>query len=400
MSAPELPESFAAPSSGGVDLLVVAGEHSGDQHAAIVVANLRKAKPGLRVACLGGPALDKAGAQLLHDMTGFSAVGFVEVVVNYPYYKKLFDRTLSWIREYKPRAICLVDYPGFNLRLADALKKEGLSRAGGGNIAVYFYISPQIWAWKSGRRHKMAESLDSLGVILPFETECYKDTKLPVRFVGHPFVAPGHKAPVKFDRDAPVLLLPGSRPKPVRKIFPTLLRSWAAYRKSNPDARAIVIHPGEPVRGVLHGIMAEMPEEARGVDLVAGAGHTGEPVRACATLTSSGTMSLAVALAGIPGAVVYKANPITWWIGKKFIGDRIKFLGIANILLGRPAWPEFLQDSADPEKLAARLAACVSDPTVIAAAQNDADELFRLLGGDSGASDAPTPEAWLAEALG
>lgn len=399
MSAPTLPASFDSPNTGGVDLLVVAGEHSGDQHAALVVKALRKTKPGLRVAALGGPALDNAGAQLLHDMTGFSAVGFVEVVVNYPYYKKLFDRTLSWIREYKPRAICLVDYPGFNLRLADALKKEGLSRAGGGSIAVYFYISPQIWAWKGGRRHKMAETLDSLGVILPFEVACYKDTKLPVRFVGHPFVAPDHKAPVKFDRTAPVLLLPGSRPKPVRKIFPTLLRAWAEYRKQNPDARAIVIHPGEPVRGVLHEILCEYPDEARGVDLVAGAGHTGEPVRACATLTSSGTMSLAVALAGIPGAVVYKANPVTWFIGKRFIGDRIKFLGLANILLDRPAWPEFLQDAADPDLLAARLTACVSDPAVIAAAQADAASLFSTLGGDAGTADTPTPEAWLGEAL-
>ena len=345
------------------------------------MSDLRKLRPGLRVAALGGPALAKAGVQVIHDMTGFSAVGFVEVVANYGFYKRLFDRILSWIREYKPKAICLVDYPGFNLRLADALKKEGLSRAGGGNIAIYFYISPQIWAWKGGRRHRMAETLDSLGVIFPFETECYRDTKLSVSFVGHPFVTEDHASPVKFDRDAPVLLLPGSRPKAVRKIFPALLRAWAEFRKANPKARAVVIHPGEPVRGVLHGLMTEWPEAARGVDLVAGGG---EPVRACATLTSSGTMSLAVALAGIPGAVVYRANPITWWIGKKFIGGKIRFLGIANILLGRPAWPEFLQEDADPEKLAARLAACVGDETVIRAARDDAAELVRLLGGDAG----------------
>ena len=212
MSAPELPESFDAPRSGRADLLIVAGEHSGDQHAARVLRKLRALKPGLTSASLGGPALQKAGSQLLHDMTGFSAVGFVEVIANYGYYKKLFDRTLAWIRAHKPRAVCLVDYPGFNLRLADALKREKLSRAGGGDIAVYFYISPQIWAWKSGRRFKMAETLDSLGVIFPFELDCYKDTKLPVKFVGHPFVTEDHRAPVAYDRSAPVLLLPGSRP--------------------------------------------------------------------------------------------------------------------------------------------------------------------------------------------
>lgn len=397
MSAPELPESFEAPRAGRPDLLVIAGEHSGDQHAARVLKKLRALRPGLRVASLGGPCLEKAGAQLLHDMTGFSAVGFVEVLANYGYYKRLFDRTLAWIREHRPRVVCLVDYPGFNLRLAAALKKQKLSKAGGGDIAVHFYISPQIWAWKGKRRFAMAETLDSLGVIFPFEIDCYKDTRLPVKFVGHPFVSDDHRPSVVFDRAAPVLLLPGSRPKPVRKIFPVLLKAWAAYRETYPDARAVVLHPGEPVRGVLHEIMAEWPEEARGVDLVAGDGRA--PLRACAALTSSGTMSLAVALAGVPGAVVYRANPITWLIGKHFIGDRIRFLGIANLLLGRPAWPEFLQEAADPEKLAARLDVCVHDAGVIETAQHDAAELHRILGGE-GAAGALTPEAWLAEALG
>jgi lipid-A-disaccharide synthase len=397
MSAPDLPSSFESPRAGRPDLLILAGEHSGDQHAARVVQKLRANKPALRIAALGGPELEKAGAQLLHDMTGFSAVGFVEGLANYGYYKTLFDRTLAWIRAHRPRAICLVDYPGFNLRLADTLKREKLSKAGGGEIAVYFYISPQIWAWKSGRRFKMAETLDSLGVIFPFELDCYKDTRLPVKFVGHPFVTEDHRAPVVYDRTAPVLLLPGSRPKPVRKIFPVLLQAWAVYRETHPEARAIVIHPGEPVRGLLHEIMAEWPAEARGVDLVAGTCK--EPLRACATLTSSGTMSLSVALAGIPGAVFYRVNPISWAIGKYFIGDKIRFLGIANILLGRPAWPEFLQGDADPEKLAARLAACTADPAVIEAAQHDAAELHRLLGGDPAATGALTPESWLAEAL-
>ena len=396
MSAPTLPAAFDTPVHNGVDLFVIAGEHSGDQHAARVVEGLRRIKPGVRVAALGGPALKRAGVQVLHDMTVFSAVGLVEVVANYPFYKKLFTRTLDWIRTHRPKAVCLVDYPGFNLRLAEALKKEGLSRAGGGDIAVYFYISPQIWAWKSGRRHKMADTLDSLGVIFPFELDCYKDTKLRVRFVGHPFVAPGHTAPVKFDRDAPVLLLPGSRPKAVRKIFPVLLQAWAEFRAKHPERRAVVIHPGEPVRGVLHQIMTEWPDEARGVDLVAGTGESDEPVRACAALMSSGTMSLSVALAGIPGAIVYRANPITWWLGAKLVGDRIQYLGIANILLKRPAWPEFLQGDADPEKLAARLEACVADESVVASARDEAAKLVHLLGGTSG---APSPEAWLAEAL-
>ena len=398
MSQPPLPAAFAA-APARPDLLIVAGEHSGDQHAASTVQRLAAARPGLRVDALGGPALKGAGAQLLHDMTTFSAVGFVEVVSNYGFYQKLFALTLDWIRQYRPKAICLVDYPGFNLRLAAALKKEGLSKAGGGDIPVYFYISPQIWAWKSGRRHTMAETLDSLGVIFPFELDCYRDTKLPVRFVGHPFVAPDHTPPVKFDRRAPVLLLPGSRPKAVKAIFPILLETWARYAAKHPDARAVVIHPGRPVLDVLEHLIAAHPDAAKNLTLTEGPAHADDPVKARAVLTSSGTMSLSVALAGIPGAIVYKANPITWWIGEKFIGDRIKYLGIANILLNRPAWPEFLQKEADPAKLAARLEACVSDEGIILDAQNDAAALHDLLAGEAAPGGATTPELWLSEAL-
>jgi lipid-A-disaccharide synthase len=156
-----LPATLSAP-RGRPDLLVIAGEHSGDEHAARMVRELLASGKVSNVCAVGGPALEKAGAQLLCDLTAFSVVGLFEVLKHYGEFKRLFNAVVEWVRAYRPRAVCLVDYPGFNLRLAKALKKAGLSRKGGGDIAVFDYIGPQIWAWKARRRFTMARDLDAL----------------------------------------------------------------------------------------------------------------------------------------------------------------------------------------------------------------------------------------------
>jgi len=393
MSAfPTIPASFDRPRAGEVDILVVAGEHSGDQHAAKVVADLLKARPGLRVAAFGGPQLRAVGAQLLMDMTGFSAVGIVEILSAYPFYRKLFARMVSWTTQWKPKVVVLVDYPGLNLRLANELRKAGLSRAGFGETAVIQYVSPQLWAWKPKRRFTMARDLDSVGTIFPFEPAVYADTKLDARFVGHPFAEPDHQHGLKYDPEGPVLLLPGSRPKPVRKIFPALVEAFALFRKDHPKRRALVLHTGGEVHAELYRLLAEYGDQAKGIDLRP---VSEGPAAGCAALVSSGTMSLTVALAGIPGAVVYRANPLTWVVGRRLIAGRVDNLGIANILLKRQAWPEYLQGACEPAPLAARLRECVEAPGPRAQAVADAGELLRMLSAQSGS----TPAEWVATFL-
>jgi lipid-A-disaccharide synthase len=393
MSAfPPIPTSFDRPRAGEVDVLVVAGEHSGDQHAAKVVAELLKARPGLRIAAFGGPQLRAAGAQLLFDMTGFSAVGIVEVLAAYPFYRRLFARMVSWTTQWKPKVVVLVDYPGLNLRLANELRKAGLSRAGFGETAVIQYVSPQLWAWKPKRRFTMARDLDSVGTIFPFEPACYADTKLDARFVGHPFAESDHRHGLAYDPDGPVLLLPGSRPKPVRKIFPALVEAFALFRKDHPKRRALVLHTGGEVHAELYRLLAEYGDQAKGIDLRP---VSEGPAAGCAALVSSGTMSLTVALAGIPGAVVYRANPLTWIVGRRLIAGRVDNLGIANILLKRQAWPEYLQGACEPEPLAARLRECVDAPGPREQAVADAAELLRMLSAQSGS----TPAEWVASFL-
>jgi lipid-A-disaccharide synthase len=299
---------------------------------------------------------------------------------------------VSWTTQWKPKVVVLVDYPGLNLRLANELRKAGLSRAGFGETAVIQYVSPQLWAWKPKRRFTMARDLDSVGTIFPFEPAVYADTKLDARFVGHPFAEPDHQHGLKYDPEGPVLLLPGSRPKPVRKIFPALVEAFALFRKDHPKRRALVLHTGGEVHAELYRLLAEYGDQAKGIDLRP---VSEGPAAGCAALVSSGTMSLTVALAGIPGAVVYRANPLTWVVGRRLIAGRVDNLGIANILLKRQAWPEYLQGACEPAPLAARLRECVEAPGPRAQAVADAGELLRMLSAQSGS----TPAEWVATFL-
>jgi lipid-A-disaccharide synthase len=379
-----LPFRLPAPRDGKVDLLVIAGEHSGDEHAARMVGEFLAGRPGARVAALGGPLLEAAGAQLLFDLTASSVVGFVEVLRNFPFFRALFAETVRWIGEHRPSVVCLVDYPGFNLRLASELRTRGLSVKGGGSIRTCYYISPQIWAWKRGRRFTMARDLDALAVIFPFEAGCYADTDLPVEFVGHPFVRDDYTPPVSHDPAGPVLLLPGSRRQAVARIFPVLLEGYARFLRDGGDRDSVVIYPSADIRATLE--RASPPSRVR-------LHPAGAPVAACAVLTSSGTMSMHCALAGIPGAIAYRANPLTYLLARWLV--RVPYIGIANLLLGEPMYPEFIQGAASPAALAEELRKCLGDPARRERTKSQAVRLRALLSRPAGGV-----AEWLARQFG
>lgn len=341
-----LPFRLPPPTAGRVDVLVVAAEHSGDEHAARMVRELRTKQPGLAVCALGGPRLAGAGAQLLHDLTGSSAIGFA-VFSKLSFYRALIADVVRWVGEHRPRVVCFVDSSGLNLRIARGLFQKGFSAKAGGPTKAVYYISPQVWASRAGRRFQMAKHLDGLAAIFPFEPKFYADTMLPVAFVGHPFVAPDYVAPVRFDPAGPVLLLPGSRVGAVRRIFPAVL---AGFVRSGAR-EAVVIYPSEAIRAELEA--ARPPANVRLVP-------SGAQVAASAVLTSSGTMSMHCALAGIPGAVTYRTDPVTYWLGRLLV--KVEHLGIANILLNEAMYPEFIQGAATPEALAEELRRCLDEP--------------------------------------
>jgi len=391
MSLPSLPFRFAPPANGRVDLLVIAGEHSGDEQAARVVAGLREREPALAVCALGGTRLAQAGAQLLHEMTAMSAIGYFEVIRNYrPYFRPLFQETLRWIGEHRPRAVLFVDYGGFNLRMADALRGAGLSRKGGGGIRTLYYISPQVWASRPGRRFTLARTIDALAVIFPFEVESYADTGLAAEFVGHPFVAPDYRPPVRFDPSGPVLLLPGSRKKAVARIFPAILAGY----QNGTFRPAVVLHPGGDIGAMLAGELRRSPGGQVTLKSVDEQLASGEPLAAAAVLTSSGTMSMHCALAGIPGAIAYRADTLTYWLGQWLV--KIPYLGIANLLLGEAMYPEFIQGAATPAALAAQLRASLQDPARVERTAGQSARLHALLSRPA----AGTAVDWLGRHLG
>ncbi len=399
-----------------MDLLVIAGEHSGDEHAARMIRDARKLRPNLKVAALGGGHLEAAGAQLLFNLVDSSVVGVFEVLANYSFFKQVFAETLRWIAQYRPRAVCFIDYPGFNLRVAREMRIRGLSAKGGGPTRALYYISPQIWAWKAGRRFTMAEDLDALAVIFPFEKKVYADTKLPVVFVGHPFVAPGYTSPVRYDPDGPVLLLPGSRRAAVGRIFPALLagfresvrQSRESVRQSHvgpplaarlpvraspgPDpvgvagARSVALYPSDAIRDELKNAQDRAPASDAPTDLRPTPSPGAPPIGASAVLTSSGTMSMHCALAGIPGAIAYRANPLTYLIGRQLV--KVPYLGIANLILGEAMYPEYIQGAATAEALAAELRACVRDPARRERTRQLAEKLRSSLCVDTGGTAA------------
>jgi lipid-A-disaccharide synthase len=340
--------------------------------------------PGTRVAALGGPRLAAAGAQLLLDRTAKSVVGLGEVAKNLAYFRSLIAATVRWIDAYRPRAVCLVDNSGVNLRIAESLRLKGISQKGGGPVRLLYYISPQVWASRSARRFGMARNLDALAVIFPFEPEVYADTGLPVTFTGHPFMAPDYVPPVAYDPAGPVLLLPGSRVKAVSKIFPALLAGYADYA-SGPEARgAVVLYPSSEVRARLESF--PLPP---GVRLQ----QRGPTVAASAVLTSSGTMSMHCALAGIPGAIVYRIDPFTYLLARWLV--QVPFLGIANIILGEAMYPEYLQGAATAHALARELSACVGDAGRRERTTEESARLRSLLSKAAGEDES----SWLARNL-
>jgi lipid-A-disaccharide synthase len=371
------PFRLPAPQGGTPDLLVVAGEHSGDEHAGRMVAGLLKLRPGLKVAALGGPRLSAAGAQLLYDRTKFSVVGLGEVVRNVSYFRALIEQTVRWIGEYRPRAVCFVDNSGINLRLADALRQRGISAKGGGAVRTLYYISPQIWASRADRRFEMARNLDALAVIFPFEVACYADTGLDVEFVGHPFLAPDYVAPVRYDPAGPVLLLPGSRPKAVGLIAPVLLDAYREFARGMPGRGAVILYPSPAIRAQL---------EAAGVPAGVTLRQRGELASASAVLTSSGTMSMHCALAGIPGAIAYRTDPLTYLVARWIV--RVPYLGISNLLLEEPMYPEFIQGAATPSALARDLNACIADPLRRERTAAQSKRLSEMLARSSGENES------------
>ena len=214
-------------------IFFVAGETSGDTHGSNLIRALLKLDPQLQLSGIGGRGMEKAGMTLHFDLASRAIMGITEVVKSFGFIRRLFYETLDRIRDERPDVVVLIDYPGFNIRLAKAVKKLG--------IPIVYYISPQIWAWKKGRIHVLAEVVDKMLVILPFEQELYDEVGLPCTYVGHPLFDHIEEVEVRdtFKSPCTIGLMPGSREHEIERIFPVMLKIGRALREAHPDARFV-----------------------------------------------------------------------------------------------------------------------------------------------------------------
>lgn len=337
-------------------LLVITGEASGDMHAADVIRELNKHNSEIDVWGIGGDRLRAAGVKTCYDIKDMDVLGFLEVINRYSFFKKVFDDILARVDRKKPDAVLLVDYPGFNLRLARELKKR--------NIKVLYYICPQVWAWKKDRIPKMAETIDRLMVIFPFEVDVFKDVELQVDFVGHPMIndlrafrtLPQEKLP--WGEGKKIALLPGSREQEIRRILPGLLKAALGIEQSGRlDITFLIAVPAnreELVEEVIKDVRSAPLHYTVVIDCAR------EVLKqADAALVASGTATLEAALLHCPTVLVYKTSTITYAIARYFI--KIPWLGIVNIIAGREVMPERIQYHMNPLEMASTLEFLMND---------------------------------------
>lgn len=333
------------------DLLVIAAEPSGDEHATHLVKKYLERHPSAQIYAVGGNNLEQAGVHFLFNLAEHAAMGITEVLKNYRFFRDFLTEIIQWIETYRPRKICFVDSPSLNLRIAKALFRDHISIKGGGDVALFYYVAPQVWAWKAKRRFTMERLIDSLACLFPFELESFADTQLPTHFVGHPFTDSDAKSPIFYQRNQQILLLPGSREAVIRRMFPVILEAFQLLK--NQNLKGICLYPNSKIQKILEEILQKNPDLENRVSLVSVDVAREQRIGAEAAIVTSGTMSLQCALEGIPGVILYKAHPLTYWIGRKLV--KVHYLGIANLLLGYEAYPEYIQDAVQAETIAQRI---------------------------------------------
>jgi lipid-A-disaccharide synthase len=355
------------------DVFIIAGEMSGDTHGSGLMQALREIRPGTRFSGLGGPKMKAVGGDGITDWVETAGVvGLWEVLKMLDYFKSKKAAALEKILRERPRAVILVDYPGFNLRVAKAL------REGGYNGKLIYYISPQVWAWKKGRVKTMAKVLDLMICIFPFEKPFYEASGLPTEFGGHPMVDRAAQLRRHESREQNLIgWFPGSRFNEVRRLFPVMLEASQRIRRELPEAR-FAVSAANPA------LAAEMTAMARAAGLPEAASwiETGTVYdlmqRATVGAVASGTATLEAACFGLPYALVYHVNWLTYVVGKTVV--RIKHLGMVNILAKREVVKELVQHALNPDTLAAEMLRLARDPAARAALQADLATVVATLG--------------------
>ena len=348
---------------------VIAGESSGDAHAAVLMSEMLAMAPDIEFYGAGGPKMREVGGSHIFEWTQEAVLGFWDVLMKYPYFRTQFYRMYHEIIELQPSAVIFVDYPGFNLKLAGHLHRKGFR---GKKI---YYISPQVWAWNRGRIPKMARFLDLMLCIFPFEKPLYEESGLRTEFVGHPMLAHLEKRRKNVSRDPKLVgLLPGSREREVRRILPTMLAAASILKQRDPELHFEVSAASEKMTVLIERLVvasgwAGLPISAR---------HASDLMqRAAVGMVASGTATMEASYFRFPFVLIYKVSWLTFIPGRLLV--RVQHLGMPNILAGRTMIPEFIQHQARPEAIADAVWQLYSDESARASMIRGMDEVILQL---------------------
>ena len=337
-------------------VLIVAGEASGDLHGARLVREMKAIDPSLSFCGVGGRNLEAEGVRLIARSSEMAVVGLTEVFSKLRFIAGVYFRLRGMLRAGKQDLVILIDYPDFNLRLASEAKRAG--------VPVFYYISPQVWAWRRNRIHRIRQVVDRMAVILPFEKEVYAEMGVDVDFVGHPLLDAVNRSRSRTEalaafglRDARpiVALLPGSREKEVTSLLPEMAGAAGILVRDFPDAQFLLplaetVDPAL-VQDILRG-------HAAPVTVLPGQMYDAVGI-SDAAMVASGTATLETALLGTPMVIAYRISPLTAAVGRRVI--RVKHIGLVNLIAGKTLVPELVQDDANAARLAAEVKAILAD---------------------------------------
>jgi lipid-A-disaccharide synthase len=328
-------------------IMIVAGEASGDLHGASLVQEMLKTDPALNFYGIGGSKLEKMGVKLFANTSTMAVMGLTEVVSKLGSILKIMGMMKKSLDEYRPDLVILIDYPDFNLRLAKAAKKKG--------IKVFYYISPQVWAWRKNRINQIKKFVDKMAVILPFEVDTYATKGFTVNYVGHPLldlVKPRYskqdsRKKISIDENkTTIALLPGSRLSEVTKLMPEMLRAAEILAQKIPDVQFVL-----PLADTLEEKNISDISKSSPVKIKVIAGLTYDVISSAdLAIVASGTATLETALLGVPMIIVYKVSPLSYLVGRLIIN--VKNIGLVNIIANKTIVPELIQKDANGEPIA------------------------------------------------
>ena len=328
-------------------VMLVAGESSGDHHAANLFLELKKRSPNVQGIGMGGKKMAQAGIELHYDSSNIGVIGVVEVIKRYGEIKHALNEMKQLLLDQRPDLLICVDYKEFNFKLAGFAKKHG--------IKVLFYVSPQIWAWRPGRVVKYGKVIDMMAVIFPFEVPFYEKENVPVRYVGHPSVDKVRaQRSIEEDfslynlkADAPVIgILPGSRTDEINRMLPIMLKAAEIIQKAKPNVQFVLPQADSVSDELLQNSFQHSAIKVQAVN-----NQFYDVVQCCdAVMTVSGTATLEIALLEVPMLVAYKLSFITYLLARILVD--VEFIGLPNIIAGKSVVQEFIQKEASAINLA------------------------------------------------